>query len=227
LRLAAGHEAAAKALLAEAGVPVLPERVCTTAGEAEAAAEALGYPVVMKILPADIPHKTEVGGVLVNVADAAAVTAGFDELLRRACAARPNARLDGVLVTPMAMGGLETIIGVQRDSVFGPMVMFSLGGVAVELFNDVAFASAPLTPARAEFLIDAVEGARLLRCWRGREALDRQALVYALCRVSAFAAAYTEVESVEINPFLVRPRGACALDALLVLRNATPDGKEA
>jgi acyl-CoA synthetase (NDP forming) len=221
LSLEVGNEAAAKAVLKAVGVPVLPEHVCTSAEEARAAAEALGFPIVMKILSADIPHKTEVGGVLVNVADATGVTEGFAELMRRARAAKPSARLDGVLVAPMVRGGLETIIGVQRDPVFGPMVMFGLGGVSVELFNDVAFATAPLSPARAEALIDAVKGARLLKGWRGSRPLDRRALVDTLCRVSEFAVAHEDsILGVEINPFLVREEGAFALDALIALPEA-------
>ena len=213
------NEAAAKALLARAGVPVLPERICATAEDAVAAADALGYPVVMKILSEDIPHKTEVGGVLLNLADADAVARGFAEVMRRARAAKPDARLDGVLVAPMASGGVETIIGVQRDPVFGPMVMFGLGGVAVELFKDVTFATAPLTPDRAEALIDAVRGSRLLEGWRGGPALDRARLVQVLCDLSAFAVAHQdEIEGIEVNPFLVRADGGWALDALVTSR---------
>ena len=213
------NEAAAKALLARAGVPVLPERICATAEDAVAAADALGYPVVMKILSEDIPHKTEVGGVLLNLADADAVARGFAEVMRRARAAKPDARLDGVLVAPMASGGVETIIGVQRDPVFGPMVMFGLGGVAVVLFKDVAFATAPLTPDRAEALIDAVRGSRLLEGWRGGPALDRARLVQVLCDLSAFSVAHQdEIEGIEVNPFLVRADGGWALDALVTPR---------
>ncbi|MDO9500151.1 acetate--CoA ligase family protein [Falsiroseomonas sp.] len=217
-RLAAGNEAAAKALLAEIGVPVLPEHVCASAEDAMRAADAVGYPVVMKILSDDIAHKTEIGGVLLDLADADAVRQGFATLMHRARTARPDARLDGVLVAPMVRGGVETIIGVQRDPIFGPMVMFGLGGVSVELFRDVAFASAPLTQARAAALVDSVQGARLLAGWRGGPVLDKAALVAALCAVAAFAAAQPEVESIEINPFLVQQQGGVALDALVALR---------
>lgn len=213
------NETQAKALLATAGVPVLPEEACTSAETAAVAADRLGYPVVMKILSDDIPHKTEVGGVMLNVPDAAAVRAAFATLMERAGVARPDARLDGVLVAPMVRGGVETIIGTLTDPVFGPMVMFGLGGVAVELFRDVAFASAPLTPQRAEALIDASRGAALLKGWRGGPALDRAALVEALCALSRFAAAHAdEIDCVEVNPFLVRETGACALDALVSFR---------
>ncbi|GGJ33658.1 acetate--CoA ligase family protein [Neoroseomonas lacus] len=219
LGMTVANEAQAKALLAAAGVSVLPEEACAGAEAAVAAADRLGYPVVMKILSDDIPHKTEVGGVMLNVADGTAVRAAFATLTERAGIARPDARLDGVLVAPMARGGVETIIGTLTDPVFGPMVMFGLGGVAVELFRDVAFASAPLTPQRAEALIDASRGAALLKGWRGGPALDRAALVEALCALSRFAAAHAdEIDSVEVNPFLVRETGACALDALVAFR---------
>jgi len=214
--VAAGNEAAAKALLAGIGVPVLPERVCGSAAEARRAAEAMGFPVVAKILSDDIPHKTEVGGVVLDLADGEAVAAAYEAIVARARAARPEAAIDGVLVAPMLRGGVETIIGVQRDAIFGPMVMFGLGGVSVELFRDVAFASAPLTPARAERLIDSVRGARLLEGWRGGPRMDRAALVDALCRVSDFAARHAaSVGGVEVNPFVVRESGGVALDALV------------
>ncbi|WP_255569321.1 acetate--CoA ligase family protein [Neoroseomonas alba] len=221
LGLTIANEAAAKALIARAGVPVLPEEACATAEAAVAAADRLGYPVVMKILSDDIAHKTEVGGVMLNIADGDGVAAAFAALMQRARAARPDARLDGVLVAPMMHGGVETIIGTLRDPVFGPMVMFGLGGVAVELFRDVAFASAPLTPKRAEALIGASRGAALLKGWRGGPPLDQAALVETLCALSRFAAAHAgEVASVEVNPFLVREKGAFALDALVVFSAA-------
>jgi acyl-CoA synthetase (NDP forming) len=125
----------------------------------------------------------------------------------------------------MVSGGVETIIGVRRDPVIGPMVMFGLGGVSVELFKDVAFATAPLTPDRAEALIDSVRAAQLLSGWRGTSALDRQALVGALCNVSELAVRHQdEIESAEINPFLVRAQGAIALDALIAPRGAQEAG---
>ncbi len=215
----ANDEAAAKALLRQAGLPVPPERVCRTAAEAADAAAALGGEVVLKILSADIPHKTEIGGVLLGISGPLAAAEGFETLMARARAARPDARLQGVLVAPMLRGGVETILGVKRDPVFGPMVMFGLGGVSVELFGDVAFASAPLSRAAAERLVASVRGARLLEGFRGAPPLDKAAVVEALCRLSAFAAAHQDrLEAIEVNPFLVRQDGAFALDALVTWR---------
>ncbi|WP_249931221.1 acetate--CoA ligase family protein [Ramlibacter sp. 2FC] len=212
-------EATAKKALALAGLPMLPECLCANADEAVRAAEGVGFPVVAKISSPDIPHKTEVGGVLLNLPDAAAVRAAFDTLVSRARAAVPQARIEGVLVAPMLKGGVEVILGVHMDPTFGPMVMYGSGGTAVELFKDVAFASAPLNPARAQALVDRVRSSALLRGWRGAPPCDEAALVDALCRLSEFALAHREeLVSVDINPLVVRAQGAVCLDAVIVTR---------
>lgn len=212
-------ESEAKALLAQAGIPVLPERVCATAQEAVEAAGSMGYPVVAKIASPDIAHKTEIGGVILDLQDADAVARAFETLLARAKEAAPHARVDGVLVAPMLSDGVETILGVHMDDVFGPMVMFGLGGTAVELFRDVAFASAPLTPERARALVHSLRSSALLSGWRGGPRHDESALVQALCRLSVFAAQHAgELAGIDINPFVVRTSGAVCLDALISVR---------
>lgn len=217
---AVATEVQAKACLAAAGLPVPSEQACATRDAAVAAANAIGYPVVAKILSADITHKTEVGGVMLNLADANAVGEAFDELLRRAARHRPGATLDGVLIAPMLRGGVETIAGVVIDPTFGPMLMFGLGGIATELFRDVAFASAPLTSTRAHALIDRTRARQLLAGWRGAPAADREALVQALVKLSEFAAAHAhELAAVDINPLVVRERGCACLDAVIERRS--------
>jgi len=225
LRSDVSTEDGAKRVLALAGLPVLPERLCRSKDEAVAAARALGFPVVAKIVSPDIPHKTEVGGVMLRLQDAAAVEAAHEELMARAATARPDARLEGVLIAPMLQGGVEVILGIHRDPTFGPMVMYGCGGTAVELFKDVAFASAPLVPARAAALVDRVRSTQLLRGWRGGPRYDEAALIDAMCRLSDFGIAHAnELESVDINPFVVRVDGAACLDAVIVLR--ATDAKE-
>lgn len=217
---AVATEAQAKACLAAAGLPVPSEQACATRDAAVAAANVIGYPVVGKILSADITHKTEVGGVMLNLADADAVGQAFDELLQRAAQHRPDAKLDGVLIAPMLRGGVETIAGVVIDPTFGPMLMFGLGGIATELFRDVAFASAPLTSTRAHALIDRTRARQLLAGWRGAPAADRDALVQALVKLSEFAAAHAhELAAVDINPLVVRERGCACLDAVIERRS--------
>lgn len=214
--LSAATETEAKALLGAAGIPVLPEKTCSSAADAVAAANAMGYPVVAKIVSADIPHKTEVGGVIVGVQDAEAMATAYDTLLARAAKRAPHARIDGVLVAPMVRGGVETIIGIHMDPVFGPMVMFGLGGTAVELYKDVAFASAPITPAQGLALIDSVRASALLKGWRGGPQYDVQALAEALSHLSAFAVRHADhLAGIDINPFVVQTQGAVCLDALI------------
>jgi acyl-CoA synthetase (NDP forming) len=213
------HEA--KRILSKAGVPVLPERLARSVPEAVAAADALGYPVAMKIVSPDIPHKTEIGGVMLNVQNGAAARTAFDVLQQRAAAAAAHASIEGVLVAPMAPGGIDTIVGVSRDATFGPVVMFGLGGIFVEVLRDVTFRLAPFSEAEAREMIREIAGHALLDGARGAAPCDVDALAQALARVSEFAAAHAgEIESIDINPLrvLARGSGVVALDALIVPR---------
>lgn len=214
-------ELEAKRLLAAAGIPMLPERLVASAEEAVDAGDAVGYPVAMKIVSPAIVHKTEIGGVLLGVQDASAAHEGFQTLWDRGRKAAPDARIDGVLVSPMAGKGVETIIGVQTDPTFGPMVMFGLGGVFVEVFKDVTLRLAPFDEEEALRMIREIKGYALLEGVRGAAPCDITAVARALVAVGRFAAAHAnELESIDINPFLVLPegQGAVALDALIVNR---------
>jgi acyl-CoA synthetase (NDP forming) len=215
-------EAGALARLSAAGIPVMPHRVVATAGDAAAAAESFGFPVVAKIVSPDILHKTEIGGVALNLQTKEQVTKAFDDLMSRAKTAKPNARIEGVLIAPMIKGGVECILGVQRDPVFGPVVMFGLGGVLVEALRDVSFRLAPFDKAEAHRMIDSIKARKVLDGWRGAPAADIDALADALVALSRFAAAAGEkLESIDINPFVALPKGkgAIALDAVLAVRD--------
>jgi len=213
-------EAEAKKVLAAAGLPMMPECVCNSPDTAAEMAKSYGFPVVAKISSPDIAHKTEIGGVILNLQDMDAVRSAYEELLARAKAAAPSAHIDGVLVTPMLKDGVETILGIHVDPTFGPMVMYGSGGTAVELFKDVAFASAPVSQARALELIDGVQSSRLLRKWRGGPQYDEKALVNAICKLSEFGIAHaSEIESIDINPLVVREMGAVCLDAVITLKS--------
>ena len=216
-------EHGAKRVLEAAGLPMLPETLCTSSDEAAAAAQAIGFPVVAKIVSPDIVHKTEVGGVVLDLRTAAAVRSAFDQLMTRASQAAPHARLHGVLVAPMVSGGVEVIAGIHRDPTFGLMAMVGIGGTAVELYRDVAFASAPLDRGRAQALVDRLRASARLRGWRGTPPCDEAALVDALCALSRFAAGHgDEIQSIDINPLLVREQGAACLDAVIVRQEARP-----
>jgi acyl-CoA synthetase (NDP forming) len=211
-------EAEAKALLARAGIASAPEQACTTADEAVAAAERFGFPVVMKILSPDILHKSEIGGVLLNVADAAAVREGFATLQQRAKQAAPKARVEGVLVAKQLQGGVECILGIHRDPVFGPIAMFGLGGIFVEVLKDVVFRRCPFGVDVAEGMIRSIKGAPLLLGARGRPKADVKALAEMLARLSAFAAAAgPRLASIDLNPVFAMPegQGAFAADAVV------------
>lgn len=218
LPAATPSEAAAKQLLSAAGIACAPEAACADPAAAVAAAERFGFPVVMKILSPDILHKSEIGGVLLDVANAAAVRAGFATLLDRARAHAPTARIEGVLVAKQLKGGVECILGIHRDPVFGPIAMFGLGGVFVEVLKDVVFRRCPFGADVAETMIRSIRGFPLLDGARGRARADIKALAAMLARLSAFAvAAGPRLASVDLNPVFAMPegQGAFAADAVV------------
>lgn len=225
LPAATPNEAEAKRLLSAAGIPCAPDRVCSTPESAVEAAEQLGYPVVLKIVSPDILHKSEIGGVLLNVDGAASVHEGYTTLLDRAHQAVPKARIGGVLVAKQLTGGVECILGIQRDPVFGPMAMFGLGGIFVEVMQDVVLHRCPFGDDVAEKMIRSIKGAPLLLGARGRPSVDIKALASMLSRLSAFAvAAGDRLQSIDINPVLAMPegQGAWALDAVIDIRPDHP-----
>jgi acetate---CoA ligase (ADP-forming) len=218
LPAATPSEAEAKRLLAGAGIHSAPEQACDSADDAVAAAEQFGFPVVMKILSPDILHKSEIGGVLLNVADVAAVRDGYDLLLARARRAAPAARIEGVLVAKQMQGGVECILGIHRDPVFGPIAMFGLGGIFVEVMKDVVFRRCPFGDDVAGQMIGSIKGAPLLLGARGRPKCDIKALAHMLARLSAFAfAAGPRLASIDLNPVFAMPEGhgAFAADAVV------------
>ncbi len=208
-------EAEAKRLLAGAGIPSAPEAACATADEAAAAAEGFGYPVVLKILSPDILHKSEIGGVLLNLASADAVRAGFQTVMDRGRAV-PGARLEGVLVAKQLQGGVECILGIHRDPVFGPVALFGLGGIFVEVLQDVALHRCPFGADVAERMIRSIKAAPILLGARGRTPVDIAALADMLARLSVFAdQAGPGLLGVDLNPVIATPDGAYAVDAVV------------
>ncbi len=209
-------EAGAKALLARAGLPVADERLVTSAEAAARAARDIGFPVVMKIVSPDILHKTEIGGVLIGIADAAAAAAAYVALTERARTARPGARLSGVLVARQIDGGIECLMGVQRDPVFGPVAVFGLGGIHVEVLKDVVLRRCPFGPDEARAMIRSIRGFPLLAGVRGQQGADLDALAAMLARLSQLAVALgPRLVSIDLNPVLARPEGAWAVDAVI------------
>lgn len=207
------------AVLTAAGVPAVPHRLSSNADEAVNAARDIGYPVALKIVSPDILHKSDVGGVALSLANDDQVRHAFDRVMDKAKTAAPQARLDGCLVAHMVRGGVEVILGVQSDPAFGPMVMFGLGGVMVEVLHDVSFRAAPFEEDEALRMIAETKAALILKGVRGGPPADIEALARVLSRLSAFAFRHADqIKSIDINPVLVRPigQGVVALDAVIV-----------
>ncbi len=214
-------EAEGKAELAAAGVPATAPEVAVTKADAEAIAGKMGRPLAMKIVSTQITHKSDVGGVMLNVAPGDAGTA-FDTIMANAAKAVPDAKLDGVLLEPMApAGGVEAFVGVARDPVFGHVMTFGLGGIYVEMFQDVTRAMLPVTQNQAKQMIGKLKSARLLTGYRGQPPRDLDALASLVASVSDYVAANADrIEEMDINPVWVGDagEGAMALDAVVVVR---------
>jgi acetate---CoA ligase (ADP-forming) len=217
------NEVESKALLAAFGIPLPPERLVQTPDEAVAAAQAIGFPVVLKAVSEALPHKSDAGFVCLNLTDAEAVRQAAATIAARANSLA--ASLDGMLVAKQVSGGHEVVLGAQRDVEMGPVVMFGMGGVLVELFKDVSFAPATLDRERAREMVRATRAGAMLDGFRGRKPGDIDALCEAIVNLGRLACDIGDaIESIDVNPLLVQERGVVALDALVVLR---PPDKQA
>jgi acyl-CoA synthetase (NDP forming) len=214
-------EAGAKKLLRTWKVPFVPERTATTAEEAALAAGELGFPVALKVLSPDLTHKSDIGGVALGLRNADEVSAAWTKMMRSVSAGAPKAKITGALVAPMVTGGVEIVLGVHRDPIFGPMVMFGIGGIFVEVFHDIVFRLAPIDKDGALAMISSIKGKTLLTGRRGRAPVDIDAIADALVALSEFSIQYAnDVESVDINPFIALPKGGYAVDAVVVRRES-------
>jgi len=206
-----------KAILKAYGLKGPKEIVARSAAEAAKAARQIGFPVVLKAIHPKLTHKSDAGGVLIGLDSAIAVKDGYARVAKNV-KAKAKLAIEGAIVAEMVSGGLELVLGAVRDPEMGPVVMFGSGGVALELYRDVAFAAPPLDAGRAEALIAETKAARLIAGYRGSKALDKKALVDALIAFSRLVADLgPRLHSVDVNPFVLRMKGGVALDALVVL----------
>lgn len=204
-------------LLYDAGVPVARVGLATTCEQAIEHAERIGWPVALKIESPDILHKTEIGGVEIGLADADSLRAAYERITRRAALAAPQARIDGVIVQQMGSGTVEMVIGLRRDSEFGPVVMVGMGGILIEVQKDVVFNCAPVTETEAARMLDRLKGKVMLNGVRGAPPVDREALCSMISAVSRFGAASANwLEELDLNPVLAGPDGPIAVDCLLI-----------
>ena len=212
-------EVEAKAALAEAGVSVTATSLAQTREAAAAQAEAIGYPVALKIVSPNVAHKSDVGGVVLGLESHEEVAEAYDEIIASVSAAQPGATIEGVSVQQMAEPGAE-VVGMTTDPQFGPVMMFGLGGIMVEVLGDVSFRLAPLGEGDARDMIDEIQGRQVLDGVRGQPPVDITAIEGMLDRVSEFAAAHPDVSELDLNPVIASPDGAIAVDARIVLVEA-------
>ena len=211
------NEVESKAVLAEVGVPVTPTKLAQNADQAATLAADLGFPVALKIVAEAVTHKSDVGGVELNLVDAAGVRMAYERITTAVTAAVPGAEVQGISVQPMAKAGTEVIMGLTRDPQFGPVLMFGLGGVLVEVLKDVAFRVVPLEPRDAAKMVREIKGFPVLDGYRGAPPADLAALEEILMTLSAFAEAHPEIAELDLNPVFAYDDGAVAVDARIVL----------
>ena len=210
-------EIEAKQILREAGINCTDTRLADTKEAAVALSEQMGYPVVLKISSVDITHKSDAGGVKLNLADREGVEKAYDDVMASCRAKYPDAVIEGVAVQGMAKTGTEVIIGMTKDPSFGPVLMFGLGGIFVEVLKDVAFRIVPLDEGDAEEMIVEVKGSKLLQGYRGQDQADIPFLAQMLLNLSALVDKTEDILEIDMNPVFAYAQGAVVVDARIIL----------
>ncbi len=206
-----------KKLIGKAGIEVVETRLARTCGEAVTISKEIGFPVAMKINSPDIIHKSDSGGVKLGLNDPDGVERAYREIMGAAASRHPRAEIQGVTVQKMAPPGIETIIGVSRDPLFGHVIMFGLGGVFVEVLKDVAFRVVPVTGKDAREMIEEIKGYPLLQGYRGRDPVNIAAVENIILKISDFAEKNPEVVELDLNPVFACADRAVAADARIIL----------
>jgi acetyltransferase len=218
---AALDEVASKKLLKAYGIPVSKEEIAQTAAEAVKIAKKIGFPVVAKVVSADILHKSDIGGVVLNLNSAAEVKKAFNDITARVKKIKSKPKLEGILIAQQVKADLELVVGASLDAEMGPVVLFGTGGVDIELMKDVALAGAPLDEAEAKQLIAKTKAGVKMKGYRGKPALHEPSAVKALVGLSNLMAdAGSRIASIDVNPFLINSKLGVAVDGLIVLNNA-------
>jgi len=211
------NEVESKQMLKAAGIPVVETRFARNMKEAVAISKELGFPVALKVLSADVVHKSDAGGVKLGLQNASQVEKGYAAMMKSVKAAVPNAKIDGVSVQKMARPGVEIIVGMSKDPQFGPVLMFGLGGVLVELLKDVAFRIVPVSKYDASEMIREIKGFPMLTGFRGSEPADLDKLEKLIVSVSKFVEANPNVKELDLNPVFAYKDGVTAVDARVVV----------
>ena len=210
-------EVESKHLMAEAGMPVVEGKLARSRQEAEQISEQLGFPVALKIISPDIVHKSDAGGVIVNLQDGTLAGEAYIKMMGSIKEKYPHADIWGVSVQKMAPPGLEVIIGMSKDVQFGPVIMFGLGGIMVEILKDVSFRILPLTRRDAKEMVREIKGYPLLEGYRGQGPFDMDCLIDLLLELSGFVKDHPEIKEIDLNPVFLYPQGALVVDARIIL----------
>lgn len=210
-------EVEAKTFLKQAGIPVVETRLAETPKEAVSVSQRMGFPVALKIASPEIVHKSDSGGVRLSLKNASEVRTAYREIVDSARKKYPSASIHGVSVQKMAKPGTEVIVGTSKDPQFGPVIMFGLGGIFVEVLKDVSFRIIPLTRKDALEMTEEIKGYPLLKGYRGKEPVDIKALIEIILKISGLMEQYPEIKELELNPILAYKKGALAVDARIVL----------
>src|SRR5690349_9345493 len=221
---AALDEVESKKLLKAYGIPISQEAIAQTSAEAAKIAKKIGFPVVAKVVSPDILHKSDVGGVVLNINTAAEVKKAFDDITKRVKKLKDKPRLEGILIAQQVKADLELVVGASLDAEMGPVVLFGTGGIDIELMKDVALAGAPLDEAEAKQLIARTKAGVKMKGYRGKPALHEPSAVKALVGLSNLMAdAGNRIASIDVNPFLINSKVGVAVDGLIVLNNAAAE----
>ena len=210
-------EVEAKKLLKEAGIPVIETRLAKTKQEALSISRETGFPVVLKIISKDIIHKSDAGGVKVGLASARQVGNAYSEMIASIKEKIPEARIEGVSVQRMATSGVELIIGMNKDPQFGPVIMFGLGGILVEVLKDISFRLVPVSRRDAAEMVREIKGYALLQGYRGQKPVDIPRLEETIVKVSDFIENNPQIQELDINPLFAAGKNIVAADARIVL----------
>ncbi len=212
-------EIESKQLLKEAGISITETKLATSMKEAMALSKGFGFPVVLKVASPDVTHKSDAGGVKTGLMNAAQVGKAYKEIMTSVKQKQPQARIEGVSVQPMERAGVEVIIGMSKDPQFGPVLMFGLGGILVEVLKDVSFRIVPLNRRDAREMIKEIKGYPILEGYRGQEPANVPFLEEMLLKVSNFVERNPEIKELDLNPIFAYRDGAVAVDARVVLED--------
>jgi len=204
-------------LLSKYGIPVPKYSVASSVEEAIKIATRLGFPLVMKIVSPDIMHKTDIGGIKMNIVNPPQVRESYKNIICNVRKNKPEARINGVLLYKQAPKGVEVIVGMIKDPQFGPTVMFGLGGIFIEILKDVAFRVCPVDRTDIEEMLTEIEGIKMLQGYRGQPRCDVNAIIGIILEISRLALVYPVIKEIDLNPIIVYEKGAIVVDAKVFL----------